>query len=193
MTITYRVGSGLYINITNRCTNDCEFCIRKYSDSVGSADSLWLDIEPSREEVLEDILKHDLTEYEEVVFCGYGEPTARLDELIWLCAELKKVCSLPIRINTNGHANLIAGYDTAPLFKNLVDRMSISLNAPNMDEYNKICNPVFKKTGYQGVLAFAESVKNYVPDVVLSVVGGTTDIESCRIVAERMGLPLRVR
>ena len=193
MTITYRVGSGLYINMTNRCTNDCEFCIRKYSDSVGTADNLWLDVEPSSEEVLEDILKHNFSEYEELVFCGYGEPTARLDELIWLCAELKKICPLPIRVNTNGHANLIAGYDTTPLFTNLVDRMSISLNAPNMDEYNRICNPAFKNTGYHGVLTFAESVKNYVPDVVLSVVGGTTDEERCRQVAEKMGLPLRVR
>jgi len=184
--ITYRVGSGLYINMTNRCTNDCEFCIRKYSDSVGTADSLWLDIEPSREEVLEDILKHNLTEYEEIVFCGYGEPTTRLSELLWLCVQLKKACSLPIRVNTNGHASLIAGYDTTPLFANLVDRMSISLNAPNMDEYNRICNPAFVKTGYQGVLNFAENVKGFVPDVVLSVVGGTTDIESFRLVAEKM-------
>ena len=193
MTITYRVGSGLYINMTNRCTNDCEFCIRKYCDSVGTADSLWLDTEPSRGEVLEDILKHDLTEYKEIVFCGYGEPTVRLDDLIWICAQLKKVCSLPIRVNTNGHASLIAGYDTTPLFKDLVDRISISLNAPDEDEYNRICKPVFEKNAYQSVLSFAESVKSYVPEVVLSVMGGTTDIERCRLIAEEMGLPLRVR
>ena len=193
MTITYRVGSGLYINMTNRCTNDCVFCIRRYCDSVGTADSLWLDTEPSREEVLEDILKLDLTEYEEIVFCGYGEPTVRLDDLIWICAQLKKVCSLPIRVNTNGHASLIAGYDTTPLFKNLVDRVSISLNAPDEDEYNRICKPVFEKYAYQSVLSFAESVKSYVPEVVLSVMGGTTDIERCRLIAEEMGLRLRVR
>jgi len=143
--------------------------------------------------VLEDILKLDLTEYEEIVFCGYGEPTVRLDDLIWICAQLKKVCSLPIRVNTNGHASLIAGYDTTPLFKNLVDRVSISLNAPDEDEYNRICKPVFEKYAYQSVLSFAESVKSYVPEVVLSVMGGTTDIERCRLIAEEMGLRLRVR
>jgi TatD family-associated radical SAM protein len=193
MTITYHFGDGLYVNMTNHCSNCCEFCVRELSDSVGSADSLWHDREPSREEILNDIQEHDLTEYSEIVFCGYGEPTVRLDDLLWICAQLKKTGSQIIRVNTNGHASLIAGYDTAPMFFKLVDRLSISLNAAGADEYNLLCKPIFGSKAYQGILDFAIRVKEYVPDVILSVVVGTTDVEACRKVADEMGLPLRVR
>ena len=193
MTITYCVGDGLYINITNRCSNDCSFCIRKLGDSVGSADSLWLGREPSREEILSAIQKNNLTEYSEIVFCGYGEPTERLDDLLWLCTQLKESHCPPIRVNTNGHASLIAGYDTAPLFAGLVDIMSISLNAAGADEYDQLCKPVFGETTYHGLLDFIKRVKKHVPVVVLSIVGGTTDTEACRKVAGELGLSLRVR
>ena len=193
MTITYRVGSGLYVNITNRCSNDCTFCIRNLGDSVGDADSLWLEREPSREEILSDIASRALTDYSEIVFCGYGEPTERLKDLLWICERLKQIDSPPIRVNTNGHASLIAGYDTAPMFAGLVDRLSISLNASDSDEYNRICKPAFGSKTYQGLLDFAKRAANYVPDVILSVVRGTTDTEACRKVADEAGLPLRIR
>ena len=154
MNITYRVGNGLYINMTNRCTNDCIFCIRKLCDSVGDAVSLWLDSEPSREEVLNDVLKHDLSEFEEIVFCGFGEPTERLDDLLWICKKIKQVKNIPIRVNTNGHANLIAGYDTTGLFRGLVDKINISLNAADAREYNELSKPVFGIDAYQGMLDF---------------------------------------
>ena len=193
MVITYNVGDGLYVNITNRCTNNCGFCIRRLSDSVGAVDSLWLDREPSREEILDDIQKNDLAWYSEIVFCGFGEPTERLDDMLWICSQLKKTTDRKIRVNTNGHASLIAGYDTASKFHNLVDKLSISLNAAGADEYYLLCNPVFGLESYQGVLDFARRVKEYVPDVVLSIVGGTTDTEACRKAADEIGLPLRVR
>ena len=193
MTITYRYGGGLYVNITNRCSNSCEFCIRKLSDSVGDVGSLWLSREPSREEIIRDILTHDLSCYSEMVFCGFGEPTERLDDLLWVCAELKRTGPQVIRVNTNGQASLIAGYDTAPRFSKLVDRLSISLNAPNADEYYSLCKPAFGLETYQGVLDFITKVKEYVPDVVLSVVAGTTDAGKSREVAKKMGLQLRVR
>jgi len=193
MTITYRVGGGLYLNITNRCSNACNFCEREIIDSVGDADSLWLEREPTREEILQDILKRDLTQYSEIVFCGFGEPTERLDDVLWLCASLKKTGCPPIRINTNGHANLIAGKDTAPRFSQLVDRVSISLNAATAGEYEFLCKPVYGPDAYPGLLDFAKKVKEYVPDVVLSIVEGTTNEEACRAVAREAGLPLRVR
>jgi len=193
MTITYRIGNGLYINITNRCTNDCTFCIRLSGDSVGDADSLWLEREPSREEILSDIKSRNLDDYSEIVFCGYGEPTERLDDLLWICGQLKKIGCPPIRVNTNGHASLIAGYDVTPKFAGLVDKLSVSLNAADADEYNELCKPVFGLGAYQGVLDFAVKAKDYVSGVVLSVVEGTTDIEACRKVADEMDLPLRVR
>jgi len=193
MVITYRFGNGLYINMTNRCSNDCTFCIRRLGDSVGDAESLWLPREPSREEVLEDIKKRDLTMFDEIVFCGYGEPTERLDDLLWICEQLKKTETITIRVNTNGHASLIADYDTAPLFANLVDKLSISLNAASAEEYNKLCSPVFGIETYQGIIDFAKKVKEYVPDTVLSIVGGTTDADTCAMAAKQIGLPLRVR
>ena len=193
MTITYRVGNGLYINMTNRCTNECSFCIRKLCDAVGDTDSLWLEQEPGREEILNDIKSHDLTKYSEIVFCGFGEPTERLDDLLWLCKEIKQITNLPIRVNTNGHASLIAGYDTTPLFEGLVDRMNVSLNAASADEYNDLCKSRFGIEAYQGMLEFAYNIKKYVPDVVLSIVSGTTDTESCRKIADEAGLPLRIR
>ena len=193
MTITYCVGDGLYINITNRCTNDCEFCIRKSSSSYGDADSLWLEREPSRDEILSDIKNRNLSSFSEIVFCGFGEPTERLEDLLWLCEQIKQFCSLPIRVNTNGHASLIAGYDTAPLFANLVDRMNISLNAFDAEEYFRLCKPVFGEDTYLEMLDFAKRVKNYVPDVVLSIVAGTTDSELCQKIADEVGLPLRIR
>jgi TatD family-associated radical SAM protein len=191
--MTYCVGDGLYINMTNRCSNSCGFCERELCDAVGDADSLWLEREPSREEILDDIRKRDLTRYSEVVFCGFGEPTERLDDLLWLCAQLKKTNCPPIRVNTNGHASLIAGYDTAPSFAGLVDRLSISLNAAGAEEYDLLCKPVFGRQAYPGLLDFAQRAKSYVPEVVLSVVEGTTDVDACRRVAGQAGIPLKVR
>jgi len=191
--VTYKFGSGLYINMTNRCSNDCGFCLRRLSDSVGDADSLWLDAEPTREEIYQDIQKHDLTEFSEIVFCGYGEPTERLEDMLWICKRLRETGTQIIRLNTNGHASLIAGHDTAPMFSGLVDTVSISLNAADAAEYDEMCKPVFGTEGYYGMLDFALKVKEYVPNVILSVVGGTTDVESCRKIADDMGLPLRVR
>jgi len=152
-----------------------------------------LDLEPSREAVLDDIQKRDLTVYGEIVFCGYGEPTERLDDLLWICSQLKKSGAPSIRVNTNGHSSLIAGYDTAPLFKGLVDKISISLNAAGADEYNELCKPVFGLETYHGLLDFTNKVKEYVPEVVLSVVGGATDVDACMKVAREIGVPLRVR
>ena len=193
MTITYRVGNGLYINMTNRCTNDCVFCIRLVADSVGDADSLWLEREPSREEILNDIKNLNITEYSEIVFCGYGEPTERLDDLLWICEQLKQTDCPPVRVNTNGHAGLIAGYDVTPKFAGLVDKMNVSLNSADAIEYYKLCKPVFGIESYQGMLDFAVKVKKFVPEVWFSVVEGTTDTEACRRIAEDLGLPLRVR
>ena len=193
MSITYRVGNGLYINMTNRCSNDCSFCVRNFCDSVGDVDSLWLEREPSREEIINEIKGRDLSQFNEIVFCGFGEPTERLDDLLWLCGQIKKICDLPIRVNTNGLASLIAGYDTTPLFMGLVDRMNISLNAADAEAYYELCNPDFGIKAYEGMLDFVRNVINYVPEVVLSAVRGTTDIDACRKIAEDMGLTLRIR
>ena len=108
---TYTVRNGIYINLTNRCTNHCTFCIRNEGAGVYGSDSLWLDREPAAKEVLDDLGKYDFSKYNEVVFCGYGEPTIRIEELCEVARGIKAMCSLPIRINTNGQGNLIHGRD----------------------------------------------------------------------------------
>ena len=114
MTLTYRLGNALYINLTNKCTNACSFCIRLGGDTVGDSGSLWLEREPDKEEVLADIFRRDLSEFQELVFCGYGEPMMRLDDLVWIAAQVKrKAPNLPIRVNTNGQAELFYGPDAA--------------------------------------------------------------------------------
>ena len=197
MTATYRVGDGLYVNLTNRCPCACTFCIRQNGDGVYGSDSLWLEREPTTDEVCESIEKN-LGACRELVFCGYGEPTERLDTLLEVAARFKGAHpSLPIRVNTNGLSDLIAGEPTAHRFKGLVDTVSISLNAPTAEEYVALCRPKFGAAAYPALLKFAEEVKGFVKDVVLTVVGTdalTPEKEAdCRRVAAEHGVPLRVR
>ena len=197
MTVTYRVGDGLYVNLTNRCPCACTFCIRQNGDGVYGSDSLWLEREPTADEVCESI-EANLGACRELVFCGYGEPTERLDTLLEAAARFRKMHSdIPIRVNTNGLSDLIAGAPTAHRFKGLVDTVSISLNAPTAEEYVALCRPKFGAASYPALLKFAEDVKGFVKDVVLTVVGTeslTPEKEAaCRRVAAEHGVPLRVR
>lgn len=193
MTITYEVGNGLYVNVTNRCTNACEFCVRQTAD--GTYGELWLDTEPTKEQILEDILSRDLTAYNELVFCGYGEPTVRLHDILWVCEQIKAASPISIRINTNGHANLIFGCDVTPLFEGRVDYVSVSLNTANSEDYVKVCHPDFDNA-FEGLIEFARLVKKYVSGVAFSVVRGSIpdeDLEVCDRIAKESGVPLKIR
>ena len=197
MTVTYRVGAGLYVNLTNRCPCACTFCIRQNGDGVYGSDSLWLEREPTADEVCESI-ERNLGDASELVFCGYGEPTERLDTLLEVAGRFKKTHpAMPIRVNTNGLADLIAGQPTASCFKGLVDTVSISLNAPTAEEYVALCRPKFGAAAYPALLKFAEEVKRFVPNTVFTAVGTesfTSEKEAaCRKVAADRGIPLRVR
>ena len=197
MTATYRVGDGLYVNLTNRCPCACTFCIRQNGDGVYGSGSLWLEREPTAEEVCNSI-EENLGTCRELVFCGYGEPTERLDTLLEVAARFRAAHpDIPIRVNTNGLSDLIAGGPTAYRFKDLVDTVSISLNAPTAEEYVALCRPKFGAAAYPALLKFAEEVKGFVKDVTLTVVGTeslTSEKEAaCRRVAAEHGLPLRVR
>lgn len=197
MTITYEYYDALYVNLTNRCSNDCAFCVRNKYDNVNGTDDLWLEREPNMEEIRADFMKRDMSKYSEVVFCGYGEPMMRYDDVLQLARWLKETYSnIPIRINTNGHANLIAGRDITPELKGIVDVISISLNAENAQKYQKLCRSEFGEAAYDGLLDFASKAKTYVPNVILSVVDKTMpaeEIEHCREIARDCGVELRVR
>ena len=195
MTITYKVGNSLYLNITNRCSNNCTFCLRNNADGVGDGLNLWLEKEPTIDEVLEDIQKREISKYKEFVFCGYGEPMMRTDELIEICKELKDKYQLPIRINTNGQANLINEKDITPQLEGWVDAISISMNARDKQEYQALCQSDFGETAYEGMLDFAAKCKKYIPKVVFSVVDliPKEDIQACRRIADGLGVDFRVR
>ncbi|MBQ8382915.1 MAG: radical SAM protein [Clostridia bacterium] len=194
MTVTYEVGSGLYVNTTNRCSNACEFCVRSTVESYYG--DLWLKREPTVDEICESIFSRDLTKYTELVFCGYGEPTERIDDILEVARRVKERTALPIRINTNGQGSMIAGYDITPKLEGIIDVLSISLNTADAASYQKICHSRFGEAAYQGLLDFAKAATRYVPKVVLSVVDTTIspeEIERCREIATDCGVALRVR
>lgn len=196
MTVAYEVDGGLYLNVTNRCTNACTFCIRNNGDGAYGSDTLWLEREPTVEEIISAALAFDLGKYKELVFCGYGEPTYRLYDCIEVVKELKKKYpSLKVRINTNGHSSLIFGFDTAPLYEGIFDAVSISLNTPSAEKYKEICRPVLNNS-FEAMLEFAKNVKNYVHYTCLSVVKETLtdkELSLCEEIARDCGVPLKVR
>jgi len=194
LTICYVLLNTLYINLTNRCTNRCTFCVRDKDCGIGDV-NLWLDKEPTTKEIIEDIKKFNPENYDETVFCGYGEPTMRLDTLISCAKFIRENYNTKIRINTNGQANLYYGENITPQFSGLIDTVSISLNAKNAEEYDNLCKSVYGEKAFSGLIDFAKECKNYVPEVVLSVVDilPKEDIEECRQIAENAGASLRIR
>lgn len=196
MTITYPVYNGIYVNMTNRCPCACTFCLRHQSDRIYGSDSLWLDREPSVQEVCNSIDTWDLTKYSEVVFCGYGEPTERLNDLLAVASYIKSKADIKIRINTNGLCDLIAGEPTAHKLSGLIDTVSISLNATNKEDYFRLVRPKFGIDSYDAMLAFAKDCTKYVPNVVMTVVDKVTtkeEQEKSKEICDSLGVKLRVR
>lgn len=196
MTIVYRYGSNLYVNLTNRCPCDCTFCYRNLSNSIGDGDDLWLDREPEPSEVISALEAHGLDGTDEVVFCGYGEPTERLDALLAVAAELK-TRGKRVRLDTNGLGNLVNGRDIVPELAGVLDSVSVSLNASSAEEYGTLCRPDFSPdTAYGAIIGFIAECRDAGLGVTVSVVGGTISRdseESCRRIAESMGVRFRVR
>ena len=198
MTITYPVKHGLYVNMTNRCPCACTFCLRQNAPGVYGSDPLLLDREPTVQEVCDDLASRDLSQYEEVVFCGYGEPTERLEDLLAVARFLKENHpNLPLRINTNGLSDLIWQKPTAPMLKGFIDTVSVSLNAMDAEEYLRLTRSKFGIGSYEAMLKFTKECTQYVPHVVMTVVGEpvTTpeEQETCRKICESVGATLRVR
>ena len=196
MTIIYQIGNSLYVNMTNKCSCACTFCVRIDHDTVGENDKLWLSHDPSLEEILADLSQYDLDTYDQIVFCGYGEPLICLDRVIEVCQYIRSKSKIKIRVNTNGLADLTHQKHTAPLLEGYVDSISISLNAPDNETYTKVNRPRYGEAAYGALLKFAEECKAVIPDVTFSVVDQVItpeQIEDCKALAERMGINLRVR
>jgi len=193
-TYVYEFGDNLYLNITNRCPNNCEFCLRKFKDGV-SGNKLWLLKEPTFEELKEDISLFPLGKYNEVVFCGFGEPTCNLSVMSQIGPYLKsKGCK--IRLNTNGLGNLINNRtDVAKIIAKFVDYVSISLNASTAEGYDEICRSKFGKDAFYAMLDFAKQCVEEGIDTTMSVVDfiGEEEIAACAKIVESTGAKFRVR
>jgi len=193
--IAYPIRNSLYLNITSRCTNGCGFCARNTSYTV-KGHFLHLEQEPSVDEILaaaDEMLSRDNTAFDEVVFCGFGEPLMRLDEVISVAKVLKKR-GLKVRINTNGHANLIAGSKVAEKFRGIIDAVSISLNAQDSKTYAEICKPSFGEGTYKAVIDFIKDCKEVIPSVTVTAVDMPgVDMERCKTIAKELGVDFRAR
>ncbi|MDD2320650.1 MAG: YchF/TatD family DNA exonuclease [Geobacteraceae bacterium] len=188
--IAYKIRNSLYLNITNRCSNRCTFCA-KFTDFFVKGHFLKLDHEPSANEVMAAI--GDPTGYDEIVFCGYGEPLLRLDLVREVADRLKKM-GCRIRINTDGQANLVHGRNILPELAGLVDTISVSLNAADPESYNRLCVTPFGESGFTGVCEFLVEAKKHIPTVVASAVTVPgLDIEAVRRLAESLGVIFRER
>jgi TatD DNase family protein len=187
--ISYKIRDSLYLNITNRCTNKCCFCIRFITAYV-KGHNLQISHEPTEDELKDAI--DDPSLYKEVVFCGYGEPLIRLD-LVKNLSKWIKQNKGRVRINTNGHGNLIHGRNILSELKGIVDSISISLDAHDEETYDKICRPIYENA-FKGVIEFIRESKKYIPHVEATVVEiEGVDIEKCREITDALGVRLRVR
>ena len=192
--IFYRLGNKIYINITNACPCNCIFCIRNSTDGVGDAPSLWLAHEPSLTEIYKAFdNRQDINQCDEIVFCGYGEPMCRPDDVVEIAKYIKNICQLPIRINTNGLVKLMTPeFEISKLAA--VDAVSISLNADEDHEYLRISKPSFGIGSYGSLLEFVQQASKYTA-VTLTVLEDLLPerIDNCRKLAEDLGVEFRVR
>lgn len=193
--ILYTYKDNVYLNITNKCPCACTFCIRSQKNAIGSADNLWLEHNPDFNEVKSAIDNFDFTGYNEVIFCGYGEPTNAFELLLKVAQYIRSKMNIKIRVNTNGLGSLINERDISQELCQNVDAVSISLNCSNEEDYNKVVRPKFGIKSYSAMLDFARNCKKYTDDVMLSVVDviGEEEIAKCQKIADNLGIKLRVR
>ncbi len=196
MVILYEVHNGLYVNMTNKCPCRCTFCLRQEKDEMNGSGSLWLEREPSVDEVKAEFAKFDMSKYEEVVFCGFGEPSERLYDVLEVAEFVKKNYNLPTRINTNGLSDLIWNKNTSPDYEGKIDVVSISLNTPNKTRYYELTRNKFGIEAFDAMLKFAENVKKYVKKTVLTTVSTTLTAEEekeCAKICKKLGVTYRIR
>ncbi len=188
--IAYMIRNSLYLNITNRCTNRCTFCA-KFEDFTVKGHQLCLEHEPTASEVIAAI--GDPTGFDEVVFCGYGEPLLRLDLVKEVAGWLKRR-GMTVRINTDGQANLVHGRNILPELAGLVDVLSVSLNAADAASYQRICQSACGEAGYAAILEFLREATHHIPTVIATAVTVPgIDIAACRRVAGELGVEFRER
>ena len=192
--IAYRGNGNIYVNITNRCSSACEFCLREFTDEVYGAE-LSLSEEPSIEEIEQAIeLEFMDGPADEVVFCGLGEPTMRLDAVVAVC-EWLRLRRIPSRLVTNGHGQLLnPDIDVVTALSEAgLNKVAVSLNAADPASYDLLCRPIFSKA-FRAVLRFAEDcVRHDIETTVTAVETPGLDIEGCEAIAATIGGTFRLR
>lgn len=193
--IVYSYKDNVYLNITNKCPCACTFCIRSQKDAIGSANSLWLEHNPTFEEVKTALENYPLDNCKEIIFCGYGEPTNSFDVLIKTAKFIRENLKIKTRINTNGLGNLVNNTNITKELCENIDAISISLNCSNKEDYLEIVRPKFGIESFDAMLDFAKECKKYTDNVMLSVVDviGEEEIAKCQKIADDINIPLRVR
>ena len=190
----YEYGDSLYINLTNKCPNNCEFCLRNFKNGVGE-DDLRLSREPNFEDVKEALSLFPLKKYDEIVFCGFGEPMCALSVLSQVGPYLKRL-GLKTRVNTNGLGGLWNKRDDVPLLiSKYIDAVSISLNASNRELYQEICRSKYGEEAFDAIIDFTKGCVENGIDTTLTVVDfiGEDEIAECRKLADELGAKFRVR
>ncbi len=192
--ILYTYKNQVYANITNRCDCSCTFCVRSLKDAVGDSETLWHRTEPTLAEIKKAIDSFDFSAYSELVYCGYGEPTCALDNLLKSAAYVKERYPVAIRLNTNGLGNLYHGRNIVPELAQVVDSVSISLNAPTAEKYQAVTRPQFENA-YPALLEFAALSQASFQHTQLSIVDvlPADEIAACRKIADERGICLKVR
>jgi len=192
--IVYWLDNGLYLNITNRCSNNCYFCFRRYWRGIGQF-VLKLSHEPTARQIIEELSAHIHRRlWREVVFCGFGEPTARLDCVLHVTKWIKLHSNLRVRVDTNGHGYLLnPGREVVKELKDAgVDDVSVSLNGHNEEIYNRVCRPVFPDA-FRETLRFIEKAKELLNVEVTAVRIPEVNISEVEGLAKRLGVRFRLR
>lgn len=194
-TYLYTLDGNLYVNLTNKCSNACDFCVRNERSSY-FGNYLWLkNGDPTAEKVIAVAKGYgDLSRFKEVVFCGFGEPTYKVAEMVALCDYFHEK-GLKTRLNTNGQGNLINKRDITPDLKGKIDFVNISLNASCYEKYQPICRSQFREAGFEGMIEFAKLCKRNGIDCRFSIVDciGEEEVQACKYLAESVKIPLYVR
>lgn len=194
-TYVYVLDGNLYLNLTNKCSNGCDFCVRNERASY-YGNYLWLRHgDPTVEKVVSALnAMGDLTKYKEAVFCGFGEPTYKMTEIVALCDYLHEK-GLSTRLNTNGQGNLINKRDITPELKGKIDLVNVSLNASCSEKYQPICRSQFGENAFPAVVEFAKLCKRNGVKCRFSIVDciGEAEVEACKRLAESVNIPLYIR
>jgi TatD family-associated radical SAM protein len=189
--LAYPIRDALYLNITDRCTLVCAFCPKHNGSTQVHEHDLYLPKRPELAEMLDAI--GDPSGYREVVFCGYGEPTLRLNLLLQVATAMKDK-GMRVRINTDGLANLVHKRNVLPEMQGLVDALSVSLNAHNEAIYQRHCQPQLANS-FAAVQEFLRLAPTYVPEVTATAIDGLegVDIDACERLATELGVAFRRR